>query len=129
IHKATVTLDPTESAKHRQDVVVELEKVDALLRNAPRKESDADGPFFLGEKFTFADLAIAPFLARFFLVTAFQEKAVAAEFEKSLQGNEKVKRFLEWRDAAVQRESVQKATPEKEVLEDVYRKFISKSAN
>ncbi|KAF9950380.1 hypothetical protein BGZ65_006649 [Modicella reniformis] len=137
IHKATITRDPVESAKLRQEVMMELEKVDVLLRNAvsdenPTTSFDSEKGsflFFLGAKFTLADLAIAPFLARFFLISAFQKEGTHEEFEKSLQENPKVQRFLEWRDAILQRPSLQKATPAKDVLVNVYRKFLPKESN
>ncbi|KAI7818569.1 thioredoxin-like protein [Gamsiella multidivaricata] len=114
IHRATITLDPVEAAKLRQEVIVELEKVDVLLQNAVRSPSREHGPFFLGSKFTFADLAIAPLLARFFLVTAYQNDITYDEFEETLQENPKLKRFLEWRDAA-------------EFIKGFYRKFLPKA--
>ncbi|KAF9275294.1 hypothetical protein BGZ68_010892 [Mortierella alpina] len=129
IHKASITVDPTESAKLRQEVIKELEKVNVLLEKAARKAVDATGPFFLGERFTFADLAIAPFLARFFLISAFQEDqdTVRKEFEQSLLENSNLKRFNEWRHAIVARASVQKATADEESIKNLYRKFIPKS--
>ncbi|KAG0208810.1 hypothetical protein BGX28_000353 [Mortierella sp. GBA30] len=129
IHKAAVTLDPVESAKLRQDVIRELEKVNGLLEKVSHKVTEVRGPFFLGDKFTFADLAIAPFLARFFLITAFQQDGdnVSKEFEHSLQENKNLKRFNEWRHAVVSRASVKKATADPEAIKNLYRKFIPKT--
>ncbi|CAO3572931.1 unnamed protein product [Mortierella alpina] len=129
IHKASVTVNAAESAALRQQVIKELEKVNGLLENASRTATDVAGPFFLGAKFTFADLAIAPFLARFFLLSAFQEDkdAVSKEFEQSLQANSNLKRFNEWRHAIVTRATVQKATADEESIKNIYRKFIPKS--
>ncbi|KAF9566380.1 hypothetical protein EC968_003785 [Mortierella alpina] len=129
IHKASVTLDATESAKLRQEIIKELEKVNVLLEKASRTAMDTAGPFFLGGRFTFADLAIAPFLARFFLISAFQEDkdAVSKEFEQSLQKNSNLKRFNEWRQAVVARATVQKATADEESIKNIYRKYIPKS--
>ncbi|KAF9927973.1 hypothetical protein BGZ75_007014 [Mortierella antarctica] len=129
VHKASVTVNASESAALRQEVIKELEKVNVLLDKASRTANDTAGPFFLGERFTFADLAIAPFLARFFLISAFQEDpdTVSKEFEQSLQANSNLKRFNEWRHAVVARASVQKATADKEAIKTIYRKFIPKS--
>ncbi|KAG0245904.1 thioredoxin-like protein [Mortierella sp. GBAus27b] len=126
IHKAIVSLDPVESAKLRQDVIVELEKVDVLLRKASGRD-ESSGPFFLGDKFTYADLALAPFLARLFLISAYQEKGTHEAFEASLRENPKVQRFLTWRDALLKRPSLQNATAPQEELVQAYRKYLPKA--
>ncbi|KAF9571120.1 hypothetical protein EC968_000978 [Mortierella alpina] len=120
-HKASFTLDAAEAAKSREELIVELGKFNKLLLDAHRKEGDnfGTGPFYLGEKFTFADLAIAPFLARFHLLEAYNgNKGV------TLEKNPELKRFLEWKEAIVSRASVQKATPSKETLTENYRKWV-----
>ncbi|KAI1317119.1 hypothetical protein EDD11_009006 [Mortierella claussenii] len=131
IFKATIAQDPQEHAKLEDTVIQELEKVDTLLRQASRLSTDAEGPFFFGEKFTFADLANASFLVRLFLVNAFQEndKEAEAKFEQRLKESPKLKRFLEWRDAVVARPSVQKASPDKESMKNVFRKFLPKPSD
>ncbi|KAG0314472.1 hypothetical protein BGZ99_008118 [Dissophora globulifera] len=128
VHKSMITLDPVESAKFRESLVVELEKIDKLLRNASRAEGET-GAYFLGDKFTFADLAVGPFLYRFFLATSFQEKSVAEEFEASLYANKNLKRFLEWRDHVRQRPSIRNASLPQETLEGLYRKYVIKTEN
>ncbi|GJJ70588.1 glutathione S-transferase [Entomortierella parvispora] len=117
--KATFTLDPTEAAKYREELVVELQKFNKLLLGAHKLDSDADGPFFFGEKFTFADLNIAPFLGRFFLLDQYNgNKAITKE------SNPELERFFEWKEAVVSRSSVQKATPSQETLTAKYRKWL-----
>ncbi|KAG0055254.1 hypothetical protein BGZ83_009186 [Gryganskiella cystojenkinii] len=118
-HKASFTLDQTEAAKYREELVVELRKFNKLLLSAHKTESDAEGPFFLGEKFTFADLNLAPFLARFFLLDQYNDnKAITKETNPELE------RFLEWKEAVTARPSVQKATPSQETLTTSYRKWL-----
>ncbi|KAK3834463.1 MAG: thioredoxin-like protein [Linnemannia gamsii] len=127
LFKATVTLDPVESAKAREEVITELEKVDVLLRKAVRTSEDKEGPFFLGAKFTFADLALASFLTRIYLVGAYQQEGVEQEFEQSLKDNKNLQRFLEWREAISQRHTVQKASAPREIVIKNYRKFLPKT--
>ncbi|KAG0215056.1 hypothetical protein BGX33_001553 [Mortierella sp. NVP41] len=125
IHKASLTLEPSENRAKALDLAeAELEKVDDLLRKAAK---DTEGPYFLGSKFTFADLALSPFLVRGYLVTAFQEEAVQKEFDERLKVNKNVQRFLEWRDAVTQRPSVLKSTPAKKDVLNVYRNKFFKN--
>lgn len=121
IHKASFTLDTTEARKHLEDLIVELEKVDALLRNVHRKESDGfgEGAFFLGDKFSFAEVALAPFLARVFLLEAYNGNKLPTAAE-----NPKIARFLAWKDAVSKRPSVIKSTPAQETLTTNYRKWV-----
>ncbi|KAF9191492.1 hypothetical protein BGZ51_007206 [Haplosporangium sp. Z 767] len=125
LFKAIVTLDPTYSLKFRQQLIVELEKIDVLLRKANRF---SDGPFFLGSDFTFVDLALASHVFRLFLVPAFQdnEDQVRQEFEQSLNENQNLKRFREWREALLNRESVQNANADKVMIKKIFSKFVSK---
>ncbi|KAF9130408.1 hypothetical protein BGW39_003098 [Mortierella sp. 14UC] len=107
-HKAAFTLDPSDAAERHQSWITQLEKIDHLLRSAHKTSQpglNGDGPFFLGSQFTFADLALASFLTRIPLVEAYQQGFV---FPK---GNSKLKRFLEWTDAVVKRESVVRVLP------------------
>ncbi|KAG0065638.1 hypothetical protein BGZ90_001704 [Linnemannia elongata] len=127
LFKATITLDAAESAKARQEVFIELEKVDVLLRNVVHTPEDKEGPFFLGAKFTFADLALASFLTRLYLVSAYQEEGVEQEFEQALKDNKNLQRFREWREAVSQRPTVQKASAPREVVVKNYRKFLPKT--
>ncbi|KAF9394759.1 hypothetical protein CPC16_010325 [Podila verticillata] len=121
IHKASFTLDTTEARKHLEDLIVELEKVDALLRNVHRKESDGfgQGAYFLGDKFSFAEVALAPFLARVFLLESYNGNKLPTAAE-----NPKIARFLAWKDAVTKRPSVIKSTPAQETLTTNYRKWV-----
>ncbi|KAF9923550.1 Glutathione S-transferase protein [Linnemannia zychae] len=127
LFKATITLDPIENAKAREVAVAELEKVDALLRKAYRTSEDKEGPFFLGAKFTFADLALATLLTRLYLPTAYQAESVKQEFEQELRSNKNLRRFNEWRDAISARPTVQKASAPEEIVVKNYRKFLPKT--
>ncbi|KAF9929555.1 hypothetical protein FBU30_001450 [Linnemannia zychae] len=119
LHKATYTADPTEAAAFREALIPELEKINTLLKNVHRVEGDGEGPYFLGDKFTFADVAIASFLARFYLLTQFNgNKDITKEEFPQLE------RFLQWKEALLARESVQKATPSKEILTAKYRSWV-----
>ncbi|KAG0202721.1 hypothetical protein BGX28_004855 [Mortierella sp. GBA30] len=121
LHKASFNLDAEVASKAREELEVELRKFNKLLSDVHRKENDSfgSGPYFLGDKFTFADLAIAPFLARFFLIEAYNNNKTF-----TVEKNPELKRFLEWKEALISRPSVQKATPSKEVLTEGYRKWV-----
>ncbi|KAI1300089.1 hypothetical protein EDD11_006334 [Mortierella claussenii] len=117
--KVAFTADSVEANKHREELVAEFEKINKLLLNVHRKEGDPEGPYFLGERFSFADLAVAPFLARLFLLGHYNDvKPITAEEFPQL------KRFFEWQEAVLKRPSVQKSTPSKESLVSGYRKFV-----
>ncbi|KAK3827286.1 MAG: glutathione S-transferase [Linnemannia gamsii] len=118
-HKATFTADAAEAATLRAALITELEKVNSLLLDAHRVEGDGNGPFFLGDKFTFADLAIAPFLGRFFLLGQYNDNKEITKDEFP-----QFERFFEWKEAVVGRASVQKATPSQETLTNNYRKWV-----
>jgi len=70
---------------------------------------DGKGPYFLGSRFTFADLALASFLTRVPLVEHFQ-KDLGFKLP-SKEENPRLARFIEWQDAVVKRESVVKHLP------------------
>ncbi|KAG0283169.1 hypothetical protein BGZ98_006435, partial [Dissophora globulifera] len=120
--KAAHTANNEEAAKHRVELVVQLEKFVKLLDNAHRTENDVKGGgrFFLGDQFSFADLALASFLARFFLIGAYNnnKEITTEEFPQ-------LKRFFGWKDAIAARPSVQKSTPPREYLIEVYRKWVT----
>ncbi|KAF8938303.1 hypothetical protein BGZ47_008648 [Haplosporangium gracile] len=121
LHKASFTLDPTDAQQRHQAFIDQLEKIDHLLRSAHKTSQpglNGDGPFFLGSQFTFADLALASFLTRVPLVEVYQKGFV---FPKE---NPKLKRFLEWSDAIVKRETVVKALPRTEELIPIYKKWL-----
>ncbi|KAF9102424.1 hypothetical protein BGX29_004610 [Mortierella sp. GBA35] len=127
-HKAAFTLDPSDAKQRYQAWIDQLEKIDELLRSAHKTTQPGlkgDGPFFLGSKFTFADLALATFLTRVPLVEYYQ-KGHGGEggdfvFPKE---NPKLKRFLEWTDAVVKRETVVKVLPSTEELKPIYQKWL-----
>ncbi|KAF9130574.1 hypothetical protein BGW39_002930 [Mortierella sp. 14UC] len=111
IAKAALALDsPTEEANALDLAVAEFEKVDALLRKV---------------NITKDDLALAPFLARGYLATALHEESVQKAFDERLKANKNLQRFLAWREAVVERPTVQKSIPSKEVVIDAFRtKFL-----
>ncbi|KAF9387487.1 hypothetical protein CPB97_002520 [Podila verticillata] len=120
-HKAAYTSDPEETVKHRAALLVELEKFEKLLTKAKVTE---EGPYFLGKDFTLADLAIAPFLVRFFLIDAYHRVEGAPDFLEAKEVKEKLPRFLAWKAAIEERESVKKTTPDLEYIKQMYKKFI-----
>ncbi|KAF8947487.1 hypothetical protein BGZ47_009008 [Haplosporangium gracile] len=111
---ATITLDPTESAKAHQEVFAELEKVDVLLLKVVRTAEDKEGPFFLGAMFTFADFALASFLTRPYLIGAYQQEGVEQKFDQTLKDNKNLQRFREGASAL------------REVVVKNYRMFLPK---
>ncbi|KAF9187489.1 hypothetical protein BGZ51_001273 [Haplosporangium sp. Z 767] len=120
--KATYVLNAEQAAEGREELIAELVKFNKLLLDVNRNESDSDGPFYLGSKFTLADLAIAPFLARFFLIERYNGNA-----DVTLEKNPELKRFLGWKEAILARDSLQKATPPKDELVENYRKFLKET--
>ncbi|KAI1300088.1 hypothetical protein EDD11_006333 [Mortierella claussenii] len=131
--KAAFSLDTSNATQRHQDWIKELEKIDVLLRQAHRTPPTStsafspselqDGPYFLGKQFTFADLALASFLTRVPLVEYFQREKFGFVFP-SAEDNPRLKRFIEWKDAVVSRQSVVESLPSKEELIKVYEKLL-----
>ncbi|KAF9167543.1 hypothetical protein BGX21_000072 [Mortierella sp. AD011] len=124
-HKATFSLDPSDASSRHQDYIAELEKVNNLLVNAHKTSEpglDGNGPYFLGSRFTFADLALASFLTRVPLVEVFQGK-LGFKFPTK-EENQNLARFIEWKDAVISRESVVEKLPSKKELIEVYEKNL-----
>ncbi|KAG0300206.1 hypothetical protein BGZ98_009367 [Dissophora globulifera] len=120
-NKAAYTADHEQAAKHREELVVQLEKFSKLLDKVHRTENDVKegGRFFLGDQFTFADLALAPFLARLFLIAAYNNNK-----ELTVEEFPQLKRFFEWKETIAARPSVQKSTPTKEFMIEQHRKWV-----
>ncbi|KAF9586444.1 hypothetical protein BGW38_004871 [Lunasporangiospora selenospora] len=133
IHNATASKDGSQATQLRQELLVELKKVNELLlhRNLGQTNvsndsanNNAEGPFFLGEKFTFADLILGSLLARFFLIDALHPDLPS--FQATIRETPELARFVQWKDAVIARPSVQKATPSNEVLKDLFiKKFMN----
>ncbi|KAF9093010.1 hypothetical protein BGX27_001689 [Mortierella sp. AM989] len=122
-HKATFSQEASDAIKRHQDYITELEKVNKLLLNVHKTSEpglDGKGPYFLGSRFTFADLALASFLTRVSLVEVFQEN-FGFKFP-SKEENPNLARFIEWKDAVISRESVVNQLPSKEELITLYEK-------
>ncbi|OZJ01491.1 hypothetical protein BZG36_05590, partial [Bifiguratus adelaidae] len=77
-----------------------------------RARSGSSGPFFLGEQFSLADVALAPFFAR--LHITLQEKQVW-----DIQAYPQV---AAWSEALRNRESVKASWPGDEVIQEVQRR-------
>ncbi|KAK3813513.1 MAG: thioredoxin-like protein [Linnemannia elongata] len=123
--KAAFTLDPTDAQQRHQAFIDQLEKIDHLLRSVHKTSQPGlkgDGPYFLGSQFTFADLALASFLTRVPLVEVYQ-KNIGEGFVFPKE-NPKLKRFLEWSEAVVKRETVVKSLPSTEDLIPIYKKWL-----
>lgn len=102
-----------------------MEKVDSLLRQAHEVQEaglEGKGPYFLGSRFTFADLALASFLTRVSLVEHFQ-KDYGFKFPTA-EENPRLERFIQWRDAVVSRETVVNSLPGREELIAAYEKVF-----
>ncbi|KAG0314235.1 hypothetical protein BGZ99_008283, partial [Dissophora globulifera] len=69
--------------------------------------------------FSFADLALAPFLARLYLIGIYNNNK-----ELTVEEFPQFKRFFEWKDAIAARPSVQKSTPPREYLIEVHRQWV-----
>ncbi|KAF9434569.1 hypothetical protein BGZ76_007797 [Entomortierella beljakovae] len=121
--KATYNTELNEATTKYQEYITELEKVNSLLLNAHKTTEpglDGKGPYFLGSRFTFADLILASLLTRVSLVEHFQGK-FGFKFPTG-EENPNISRFIEWKDAVISRESVVNKLPSREELIEVYEK-------
>ncbi|KAF9586730.1 hypothetical protein BGW38_006272 [Lunasporangiospora selenospora] len=117
--KATFTLDPKEAAAYHETLIVELGKFNNLLLNVPNKESNAAGPFYLGEQFSLAEVAIGPHLVRFFLVEQYNGNKLP-----TVKSNPELAKFFNWKDAVLERASIKKVSPPQDELVQVYKKWL-----
>ncbi|KAG0348742.1 hypothetical protein BG004_004318 [Podila humilis] len=123
-HRATYTSNAEETVQHRAKLLVELEKFEALLNKAVIRPGE-EGPYFLGNKFTLADVAIAPFLVRWFLIDTYHRVPGAPDFLEEKEVRSKVPRFLAWKEALLARESVKATTPDLAKMIELLKKFIN----
>ncbi|KAG0236270.1 glutathione S-transferase [Mortierella sp. GBAus27b] len=116
--KAAFVTNDEEAAEHRRQLVIELEKVNKLLLDAPKDASYGEGPYYFGNRFSIVDVALAPHLARLFLVGKYNgNKKITKE-----DGN--LARLFEWQEALESRTSVKNSTPDNQYLVNSYRKFV-----
>ncbi|OMJ13304.1 Glutathione S-transferase omega-1 [Smittium culicis] len=83
---------------------------DKLAENSP------EGPYFFGESFTAADIAIIPFIER----TDMALKMTGLEFE----GISGLERFYQWKNACFNRPSYSSTVPSYEELVETYKKYV-----
>lgn len=81
-------------------------------------EQSPTGPYFLGEQFSLADVATAPFIARFPLMrdNFLQDFVIPEEYD----------RLLSWAKAVQERESFKNTWPGNESLQKAFAKWTKK---
>ncbi|EPQ28205.1 uncharacterized protein PFL1_04033 [Pseudozyma flocculosa PF-1] len=115
------------SAALKQDVVAFNELVQGLRTfNELILERSSQGPFIKGDKFTFADIGIAPIFGRILTVSKtnlFPSSADAAPIHELLEKDASLARVKTWWEAVSARPSWQKTYDEKLIV-DMFTKRI-----
>ncbi|CCC07674.1 hypothetical protein SMACR_01241 [Sordaria macrospora] len=83
------------------------------------------GPFFLGNKFSLVDIMLAPWAKRLFLIDHYKPGGVGIPSTKEQRGEDEEvwKRWEEWYNAVVQRESVKKTWSDDEQYVGAYKRY------
>jgi len=76
------------------------------------------GPFYMGSQFTLADIVLAPWVARFYIV----------EKHRNFSASEVGDKFVQWTEAVKDRESFKKIVSEERYYEDIYGRYLRDEA-
>ncbi|KZT59574.1 glutathione S-transferase [Calocera cornea HHB12733] len=76
------------------------------------------GPFYFGEQFTLADIALAPWVARFYIVEQHRNFRASAVGDK----------FVKWCEAVRARESFKSILSEEKYYEEIYARYLKDEA-
>ena len=96
-----------------QDYLVILKRLSQWLA-----ASNKDGPYFLGDQFTAADAALAPWAARMFLLEHYRGFVLP-------ENNDDLKRYLQWHQAVLQHPSVKETTADHDFLIKSYERYAN----
>ncbi|KAK9834181.1 hypothetical protein WJX81_006244 [Elliptochloris bilobata] len=109
---------PDKLAEAQAAMTAGLEVLDAFLRV---HGSDAGGAYFLGGRYSFAELSTSPFVRRMLVVLphyrGYDAMAVA--------GVRKLTRLKAWLEASLARPSLKHTTPSDEVVIQSFKKFVA----
>lgn len=87
---------------------------------------EGGGPWFLGERFSLVDLALAPWAARLFLIDHYKPGGLEVPDPGDVQDEEKRRVWARWRawyDAVRERESVRDTLSERIRYVEVYKRY------
>jgi len=96
-------------------------------RNSAREElvkavntfgDQVKGPYWAGEELTFADLVLAPFAARSYILKE----------HRGLEDKLLNDKFLAWKEAILRRDSVKKTLSEEKYYEEIYGRYLRDEA-
>ncbi|PVU85834.1 hypothetical protein BB559_006797 [Furculomyces boomerangus] len=103
-----------------EDKHAKLEEIVKNLHELNRRlvECSPEGPFFLGERFTLADIATFPFIERLYMATKM--------FGLSIDNIPGLERFYQWTDAVRNRPSYKSTVASYDELVTAYQKYLPK---
>lgn len=89
------------------------------------RELDPEGPWFLGEKFSLVDVALAPWAKRLFIIDHYKDGGSGVPGPEAVQGEdgEVWKRWNVWFDAVKERQSVKETWSDDEEYIKVYKRY------
>ena len=87
------------------------------------KELDAQGPFFLGERFSMVDVMLAPWLCRMFLFDVYKGGVGVPEERNGGEDEEVWGRWRKWAKAVGERQSVLDTWSDREQYIDAYKRY------
>lgn len=88
------------------------------------READAEGPFFLGSRFSMVDVMLAPWLCRFFLFDVYKEGGLGVPAKGEGSEDEALwERWRVWAEAVQARDSVLDTLSDRGRYVDAYRRY------
>lgn len=88
------------------------------------KDMDDGGPWFLGDRFSLADVMLAPWAKRLFLIDYYKPGGVGIPEAGEGGDDEPIwSRWRVWRDAIFERDSVKRTWSEDDQYVDVYKRY------
>ena len=103
-----------------------FEKAQEDFQNALKtwiKEADPDGPYFLGKDFSYADVALAPWAVRMWVLEHFKGFTAIPAPGKGGDDEEVWSRWRKWSDAVASRKSVDETLSDREHYLPLYQRY------
>ncbi|KAH7347386.1 glutathione S-transferase [Plectosphaerella cucumerina] len=94
------------------------------------KEMDSEGPWFLGERFSLVDIALAPWAMRLFLLDHYKPGGLGLPDANGTDEDDQAwQRWAQWFKAISERQSVKDTLSDKESYIDSYKRYAEDKTN
>ncbi|KIV92711.1 hypothetical protein PV10_03983 [Exophiala mesophila] len=92
------------------------------------KEADPEGPYFLGKQFSYADVALAPWAVRLWVLEHFKGVEPVPPRGEATEDQELWERWYKWSDAISSRKSVVETLSDREHYLPLYKRYAEDRA-